>query len=178
MKTKSHLVAVNNTLLGTVNLLVLALPGGWRLSDRGAAPEIDGRMLHAGAAWATAGQAEYALVPGERRFLRLEIRIGPRLPPAPRGLSREAEGEITAGGHRAAWVAGRARVIAGLFGPVEPVVSLGFFCDKTRRGIRVTVWGELSAAERDELINAMAGNECHAGASERPAGDDDVMWFV
>jgi len=176
---RKHLIAVNNTLLGTVNLLVLALPAGWRLGDRGAAPEIDGRTVYGGVAWATAGQAEYALVLGQRRFLRLELHIGHRLPPLPRRLQLETQGQTTAGEHLAAWAAGRARVIAGVFGPAEPVLTLGFFCDHTRRGMRVSVWGEMSPAERAALLAALPGIRCHGPAGEdTPADAEDATWFV
>lgn len=156
-----HLIAANNLILGTVNFLVLPLPEGWELLDPGASPEVDARVLLDGVSWTREGQAAYLLRLGDGRLARLDLRVAAALPPPPRLSPARGRLEVTVNDHPGRLEWGEARPLLGRLGRGRPLVTVGFSCPLTGRGVRLNLWGGLVAAERERLATALAGLACH-----------------
>ncbi|MDI3297969.1 MAG: hypothetical protein QJR08_02250 [Bacillota bacterium] len=157
-----HLIAANNLILGTVNFLVLTLPEGWGLMDPGSPPEVEARVLLDGVSWTRDGRAAYLLRLDDGRVAHLDLRVASALPPPPPGLQPERPAvELAVNGHPARLESGRARPVLGRFGRARPVLTLGFACPVTGRGLRLTLWGELRAEERSQLVASLAALGCH-----------------
>lgn len=166
-----HVLACRNLVLGTCNLLVLAVPAGWRVLDGLFPPEVDAWTLHGSVNWATAGQGAWrvAVPPGPGRPAPALVELTLRLTPAAAGaapadpagaLARtRAAGSLTAAGHPARWALGEVR--RGLLRRPRPALAAGVVCPHTRRRLDLLLEGA-GPADLQELWSALAaGLACH-----------------
>ena len=90
-----QVLAANNLLLGTTNLLVLGLPPGWSLRNGLQQPEVDARRVVGSVCWATQGGAHYFLSPPDSTRVDLWVRVRPRAPRQGIGIGAP----VTVAGH-------------------------------------------------------------------------------
>jgi hypothetical protein len=131
---KQQLLAANHFVMGTTNILMIALPDTWRLLDGYAAPEVDRWSECGERRWMSQGRAPYRLIephPEHPGLVRAEVELMITATPG-------------AGGHevRHAFTAAR----RGLLRRTEvPALHLEVGCPETGRRLRL----EFSAAVRD-----------------------------
>lgn len=73
-----QLLAADNLVMGTTNILVIAVPEGWRIINGHAAPEVDGWSEYRERRWMSQGQAPYRLVephPDQPGMVRSEVEL-------------------------------------------------------------------------------------------------------
>lgn len=74
----AQLLAANNVLLGTTNLLITGLPDGWQLVEGYAHPEVDAWSEYGDVRWVSRGHGVYRLVephPGRPGLVRCEVEL-------------------------------------------------------------------------------------------------------
>lgn len=141
-----QVLAANNLLLGTTNLLVLNLPPGWRLQSGIQRPEVDARRVVGSVCWATQGAAHYFLKPPDSKArVDLWARIRPR---APRGVTGTP---VVVAGH-----AGVCEINEERPGMVR--LMLRWECPESGRFIELEARGAVSL---EGLAQALAGSQCH-----------------
>jgi len=140
-----HVLAANNMLLGTTNLIVLNLPPGWLLRNGIQRPDVDARRVVGRYCWATLGAAHYYLIPpGGPDRVDLWVRIRPRAKREPIGAP------MTVGGHNGVYrltESGRERRLV-----VE------WTCKKSERFMEVESRGTVPL---EPLLQALQGCQCH-----------------
>lgn len=175
---REQLLAANNFVMGTTNILIITLPDSWRMLEGHSAPEVDLWSEYRERRWMRKGQATYRLVqphPEEPGLVRGEVELLVTAVPAERSAVRPARrvrftrsGQIQIGGHEARYQFGTVR--HGLIHAREvATLHLEFVCDRTARRLHL----ELSAlgqaqepaaaeAQLEELLVALAeGVRCH-----------------
>lgn len=140
-----HVLAANNMLLGTSNLVVLSLPPGWLLRNGIQRPEVDARRVVGRYCWATLADAHYYLIPpGGTSRVDLWVRIRQRAP-------REIVGPPAAiGGHD------------GIYQLVESArenrLVIQWNCKKSGRFLELESRGTVPL---DPLLQTLQGCQCH-----------------
>ncbi|BAD39664.1 hypothetical protein [Symbiobacterium thermophilum] len=75
---REQLLAARNLVMGTTNILLLAVPDGWRVLEGPSQPEIDRWSERADQRWMSEGRATYRLVavaPEAPEFARAEVEL-------------------------------------------------------------------------------------------------------
>jgi len=73
-----HVLSARHPLLGTANILLLAVPDGWRVLDGPSRPEVDRWTQRDDLRWMSEGRATYRLVeaaPGAPGLARAEVEL-------------------------------------------------------------------------------------------------------
>ncbi|MEW8979851.1 MAG: hypothetical protein AB2385_15785 [Symbiobacterium sp.] len=86
---REQLLSARNLLLGTTNILLLAVPEGWRVLDGPAAPEVDRWSERENRRWMSQGQASYRLAwvaPSAPGLARAEVELRIVASPLPAGV--------------------------------------------------------------------------------------------
>lgn len=161
-----QLLAAHNALMGTTNILVIGLPGGWRLLDGYAHPEVDTWSEFRDRRWMSRGQGTYRLAephPGQPGLVRSEVEFSIYTSPT---MTVALGGEpLKICGHTGVCFQGT--VPKGLFPRYNvPAITVEWACPETQRLIRLVVNGLPKAmVERPALRRLMdevlAGVQCH-----------------
>jgi hypothetical protein len=160
-----QLLAANNALLGTTNLLITGLPAGWRLLEGYAHPEVDEWTEYREVRWVSRGHGVYRLVepdPGRPGMVRCEVEFSVSAVPAT-GHGGEGGGPVVCGHQSSVWP-GTAK--KGLLPPRNvPALTLEWVCSHTRRRLRVVLnllphGGTVADLER-LLVSLTDGMRCH-----------------
>lgn len=75
---REHLLSARHPLLGTTNILILAVPDGWRVLDGPAQPEVDRWTEREDLRWMSQGHAYYrlaAVAPEAPHLARAEVEV-------------------------------------------------------------------------------------------------------
>ncbi|HYF94864.1 MAG TPA: hypothetical protein VD969_21840 [Symbiobacteriaceae bacterium] len=161
-----QLLAARNALLGTTNLLVLAVPEGWRLLDGYAQPEVDSWSEYRDRRWMRHGQGVYRLVephPEQRGLVRCEVELSVSTTDV---MTLAMGGEpVDIGEHGGVCFHGQ--VPKGWLGRrTVPAITVEWACPQTQRLVRLVVNGlQQAPVERTVLRRLMdgllAGVQCH-----------------
>ncbi|HYG60894.1 MAG TPA: hypothetical protein VD902_22680 [Symbiobacteriaceae bacterium] len=162
----SQLLAANNMLIGTTNMLVTGLPEGWRLLEGYARPEVDEWTEYRDYRWVSRGQGVYLLVephPEQPGLVRAEVEFtvsaSPTLVPTPGGEP------FAVGGHEGFRYQGS--VPKGLLPRrIMPALKVEWICPHTRRLLRIMLNGmppaPLDSVALGRLLSQVAaGVQCH-----------------
>lgn len=144
--TTRHVLAANNMLLGTSNLVVLSLPPRWLLRNGIQRPEVDARRVVGRYCWATLADAHYYLIPpGGPSRADLWVRVRQRAP-------REIVGPTVAvGGHKGVYqLTESAR---------ENRLVIQWSCKKSSRFLELESRG---TTPLEPLLQSLQGCQCHS----------------
>lgn len=174
---RQRLLAANNLVMGTANILLIAVPDTWRVADGYATPEVDRWSEFRERRWMMDGHAPYRLVEPHpeadgvvRAEVELLIQAVPLKSPAvrPRLASVAEVQQVELSGHQAEVTFGTVR--RGLFPPrTVPALHIGMACPATGRRLTLDLNAALrgsspAATEEDlaALLEALkAGLGCH-----------------
>lgn len=156
---REQLLAARNLVMGTTNILLLAVPDGWRVLEGPSQPEIDRWSERADQRWMSEGRATYRLVevaPDAPDLARAEVELRLTATPGSSGEHAVRHGHTT--------------VRRGVLPRREvPAAQVEIDCPHTRRRLRLVLSpalrGGSPTARREDLerlVNVMlAGLRCH-----------------
>lgn len=156
---REQLLAARNLVMGTTNILLLAVPDGWRVLEGPSQPEIDRWSERVDQRWMSEGRATYRLVavaPEAPEFARAEVELRLTASPGSSGEHAVRHGYTT--------------VRRGLLRRREvPAAQVEIDCPPTRRRLQLTLVpalrdGTPAAGQEDlqQLVDVMLeGLRCH-----------------
>ncbi|MGE5675172.1 MAG: hypothetical protein ACM3XM_15085 [Mycobacterium leprae] len=153
---REQLLAADNFVMGTTNILLIALPDGWRMLEGHAAPEVERWSTYRDRRWMLEGRAPYRLVrphPDKPQLVAAEVELCITAKSAsgryPRGnrLDYKETGQVAVGEHKGQYRLGTIRrggLLGLLPGMAVPALHLDLLCFETGRRIHL----ELNALRR------------------------------
>jgi len=174
---REQLLAANNLLIGTTNLLLIGVPDTWCVAQGHAGPEVERWTQYRDRRWMTLGQAPYRLVdphPQTPSLVRAEVELlvvarpAEAAPSDGRLLHPGEAGEVELAGHQAHFTYGS--VMRGfLRGREVPALQVAWTCPRTCRHILLEYSASFvdggptaTLADLAVLLQAqVAGVRCH-----------------
>lgn len=156
---REHLLSARHALLGTTNILILAVPDGWRVLDGPSQPEVDRWTQRGDLRWMSQGHAVYRLAwvaPDAPGFARAEVELRLTATPTP-GATHGVRHRFTTVRRR---LLPRREV---------PAAEVEIDCPETGRRLRLELSPALrgsrptaSAEDLEQLVKVMLeGLRCH-----------------